>query len=98
MDKHYICTECGFNGTDDDFDRHTISEGYDRGTDDYEIAEVELLCPGCNLTEEEGIVEAAYCEYCETWQPEESISRDAEDVRICTQCKVKQQELTKRRS
>jgi len=95
MDKHYICLECQFSGTDDEFDRHTLSEAYDHGHNDCAMAEVELQCPGCGAYEDESIVEADYCEYCETWQPEESISRDAEDVSICTQCKVKKQNISK---
>jgi hypothetical protein len=88
-DTTYICLECGFHGTADEFGRHEISAGYDHGTDNYAIAEVELQCE-CGQTEEEGIVEARYCEFCETWQPEESVHKLPEDksVGICTKCRT----------
>jgi hypothetical protein len=89
MDTHYICLECGFHGTADEFDRHELSAGYDHGTDNYAIAEVELQCPECGAYEDEEIVEASFCDFCGTWQPEESVHKlPDENEMICAKCSV----------
>lgn len=88
-DTTYICLECGFHGTADEFDRHeTYPEHYYHG--EFFGAEVELQCPECRQTEDEGIVEARFCDFCQTWQPEESVHKHPEDdsVMICTKCNV----------
>jgi hypothetical protein len=86
----YICTECGFHGTDDQFDRHVLSEGYDYGHNNAAPEEVELQCPKCGLFEEDGIVEAEYCDYCDDWFPSDDITHLDNSCNACVGCKVKQ--------
>jgi len=82
---YYICTECGFKGTDDEFDRHTLSEAYDYGHNNAEPAEVELQCPECGLYEEDGIEEACQCADCLIYYPFAQI-RMFNGKRICEGC------------
>jgi len=86
---YYICTECGFKGTDDAFERHTLSEAYDYGHNNAEPAEVELQCPECGMYEEDGIVEAGYCDYCDSWFPSDNITHLDNGCDACIGCKVK---------
>jgi hypothetical protein len=85
--EFYICRECGFHGTADQFDRHVLSEGYNYGHNNTEPEEVELQCPECGLFEEDGIVEAEYCDYCDDYAPADDVTK-IEDCHICTKCRV----------
>ena len=85
-ETYYICTECGFHGTDDEFNRHVLSDGYDYGHNNAAPEEVELECPDCGLYEEEGIVEAERCDFCDDWQPLELLNKEG-DGWICETCR-----------
>lgn len=90
MDKHFICQECYFSGTADSFDRHTLSEAYNYGHGNAAPEEVELQCPDCGTWEQDGIVEAEYCDYCDKWYSKEDVTHLKDtDTHICTGCKVK---------
>jgi len=86
---YYICPECGFHGADYDFDRHTLSEAYDYGHNNAEPAEVELQCPDCGLYEQDGIVVAGYCDYCDSWHIEDNIWHLDNGCDACLECKTK---------
>jgi len=86
--KVYICQECGFHGTDDEFERHTISEGYNYGHNNAEPEEVELQCPECQTNEQDGIVEAEHCDYCDQWLSSDDITHLDNGCDACIGCKV----------
>ena len=89
-DTHYLCTQCDFHGTADQFGRHTLSEGYNYGHGNAAPEEVELECPECGLWEQDGIVKAECCDYCEKYDDTENITRlEDADTNICIGCKVK---------
>ena len=87
MAKTYLCIECDFHGTDDQFSRNTISEGYNYGHGNAMPEEVELRCPECGMYESEGIVESLQCDYCEKHYPIDDITQ-LDGVNICVGCKV----------
>lgn len=94
--KTYLCVECDFHGTDDKFDRHVLSDEYNYGHGNAAPEEVELQCPECGTFEQDGIVEAECCDYCEKYYSKDDITHlpDA-DTNICVECKVKRKIMQK---
>lgn len=81
----YICLECGFHGSDDEFERHIISEGYNYGHNNAEPEDSVLKCPECGTFQEEDIEEARPCQACSEYFPSETLRKDGDEL-ICEGC------------
>lgn len=90
-EQHYLCV-CGFQGTEDDFERHIVSRGYDYGHNDCAPAEYELECPSCGQWEDDSIFEAETCRVCgdDVWHLADDIKDGKctahQNSEICPEC------------
>ena len=86
MEQIFICSECGFHGTGKEFDRHIYWPEYNFGHGNAEPEDSTLKCPECGLYEEDCIVEAERCDFCDDWQPLELMNKEG-DGWICETCR-----------